>query len=48
MDKLFSKYEAKLSGKMVKSLGESIIKTYLIGACAVLGMSNQDVLSENL
>ena len=47
-DKLFSNYEAKLSGQMVKSLGKSVIKVYLIGACAILGISNQDVLSEDL
>ena len=41
---LFNNYEAKLSGQMVKS----IIRMYSIGACAVLGMSNQDVLSEVL
>ena len=45
MDKLFSNYEAKLSGQMVKSLGKKIIKMYLMGACAVLRMSNQDALS---
>ena len=28
IDKLFSIYEAKLSGQMVKSLGNSIIKMY--------------------
>ena len=33
---------------MVKSLGKSIIKIYLMGACTVLGMSNQDLLSEDL
>ena len=32
----------------MKSLGESIIKMYSMGACAVLGMSNQDMLSEDL
>ena len=49
MDKLFSNYEAKLSGQMVKSLlGKSIIKMYSMGACAVLGMTNQDALSEDL
>ena len=37
VDKLFSIYEAKLSSQMGKSLGKSIIRTYLMGACAVLG-----------
>ena len=48
MDKLFSIYEAKLSSQMVKSLGKSIIKMYLMGACAILGMRNQNTLSEDL
>ena len=34
-----------LLGQMVKSLGKSIIRMYLMGACATLGMSNQDVLN---
>ena len=33
---------------MVKSLSKSIIKMYSMGACAVLGMTNQDALSEDL
>ena len=48
VNKLFSNYEAKLSGQMVKSLGKLIIKMYSVGACAVLGMTNQDALSEDL
>ena len=48
VDKLFNNYEAKLSGQMVKSLGCSVIKMYSMGACAVLGMSNQKALSEDL
>ena len=48
MNKLFNNYEAKLSGQMVKSLGKSIINMYSIRACAVLGISNQDALSEDL
>ena len=48
MDKLFNNYEAKLSGQMVKSLGKSIINMYSMGACAALGISNQDALSEDL
>ena len=46
VDKLFSNYEAKLSGQMVKS--KSIINMYSMGACAALGISNQDALSEDL
>ena len=48
VEKLFNNYEAKLSGQMVKSLGHSIINIYSMGACAVLGMTNQDALSEDL
>ena len=48
MEKLFNNYEAKLSGQMVKSLEHSIINMYSMGACAVLGISNQDALSEDL
>ena len=48
VDKLFNNYEAKLSGQMVKSLGKSIINMYSMGACAALGITNQDALSEDL
>ena len=48
MEKLFNNYNAKLSGQMVKSLGRSIITMYSMGACAVLGISNQDAFSEDL
>ena len=48
VEKLFNNYEAKLSGQMVKLLGCSIIHMYSMGACAVPGISNQDVLSEDL
>ena len=47
-DKLFNNYEAKFSGHMVKSLGKSIINMYSMGACAALGISNQDALNEGL
>ena len=33
---------------MVKSLRKSIINMYSIGACAALGISNQDALSDDL
>ena len=33
---------------MVKSLGKSIINMYSMGACAMLGISNQYALSEDL
>ena len=48
VEKLFNNYEAKLLGQMVKSLRKSIINMYSMGACAVLGISNQDALSEDL
>ena len=32
----------------MKSLGKSIINMYSMGACAVLGINNQDALSEDL
>ena len=48
MEKLFNNYEAEQSGQMVRSLGCSIINMYSMGACAVLGITNQDALSEDL
>ena len=48
VEKLFDNYEAKLSGQMVKSLGKSIINMYSMGACSVLGIRNQEALSEDL
>ena len=48
VEKLFNNYEAILSGQMVKSLGKSIINMYSMGACAALGITNQDALSEDL
>ena len=48
VEKLFNNYEAKLSGQMVKLLGKSIINMYSMGACAVLGITNQEALSEDL
>ena len=38
----------KSSGQMVKSLGHSVISMYSMEACAALGISNQDALSEDL
>ena len=48
VEKLFNNYEAKLSGQMLKSLGKSIINMYSMGACSVLGIRNQEALSEDL
>ena len=46
--KELNNYKAKLSGHMVKSFGHSIINMYSMGACSVLGITNQDALSEDL
>ena len=48
VEKLFDNYEAKLSGQMVKSSGKSIISMFSMGACAALGIINQEALSEDL
>ena len=48
VEKLFNNYEAKLLGQIVKSLGKSIINMYSVGACSVLGITNQEALSEDL
>ena len=48
MEKLFNNYKAKLSGQVVKSLGKSVINMYSMGACAALGITNQEALSEDL
>ena len=48
VEKLFNNYEAKLLGQMVKFLGKSIINMYSMGACSVLGIRNQETLSEDL
>ena len=48
MEKLFNNYETKLLGQMVHSLGCLIINIYSMGACAALGITNQEALSENL
>ena len=36
------------AGQMVRSLGKSIINMYSLGACSVLGITNQEALSEDL
>ena len=48
VEKLLNNHEAKLSGQLVKSLGRSTINMYSMGACSVLGITNQDALSEDL
>ena len=48
VEKLFNNFEAELLGQMLHLLGHSVINMYSMGACAVLGISNQDALSEDL
>ena len=48
VEKRFDNYEAKLSGQMIKSLGKSITNMYSMGACSVLGITNQEALSKDL
>ena len=48
VEKLCDNYEAKLLGQMVKSLGKSIINMHSMRACSVLGITNQEALSEDL
>ena len=48
VEKLVNNYEAKLSGQMVKSLGKLIINMHPMGACAALGISDEDSLSEDI
>ena len=48
VEKLSNNYRAKLLGQMVKSSGKSIIDMYSMGACSVLGIRNQEALSEDL
>ena len=48
VENLSNNYKAKLSGQIVKSLGKSIINMYSMGACSVLGITNQEALSKDL
>ena len=48
VDKLFSNYEAKLSGQTLKSLGKINHQYVFNGNMAALRISNQDALSEDL
>ena len=45
---LLHRYESVLSAQMTKSLGKSIINLYSNIACSVLGIGNQQDLSNNL
>ena len=45
---LLNRYESVLSAQMTKSLGKSIINLYSNIACSVLGIDNQQELSDDL
>ena len=45
---LLNRYESVLSAQMTKSLGKSIINLYSNIACSVLGVGNQQDLSDGL
>ena len=45
---LLNRYESVLSAQITKSLGKSVINLYSNIACSVLGVDNQDALSEDL
>ena len=45
---LFNRYESVLSAQMTKLLGKSIINLYSNIACSVLGIGNQQDLSDDL
>ena len=45
---LINRYESVLSAQMTKSLGKSVINLYSNIACSVLGIGNQQDLSNNL
>ena len=45
---LLNRYESFLSAQMTKSLGKSIINLYSNIACSVLGVGNQQDVSDDL
>ena len=45
---LLNRYESVLSAQMTKSLGKSVINLYSNIACSVLGIDNQQDLSDDL
>ena len=45
---LLNRYQSILSAQMTKSLGRSVINLYSNIACSVLGVGNQQDLSDNL
>ena len=48
INRLLHRYESVLSAQMTKSLGKSVINLYSNIACSVLGVGNQQDLSNNL
>ena len=48
VNKILNQYESVLSAQMTKSLGKSVINLYSNIACSVLGISNQQDLSDDL
>ena len=44
---LLNRYESVLSAQMTKSLGKSVINLYSNIACSVLGIGNQQALSDD-
>ena len=45
---LSNRYESVLSAQMTKSMGKSVINLYSNVACSVLGVGNQQDLSDDL
>ena len=45
---LLNRYESILSAQMTKSLGKSVINLYSNTACSVLGVGNQQDLTDDL
>ena len=45
---LINRYESILSAQMTKSLGKSVINLYSNVACSLLGIGNQQGLSDDL
>ena len=48
VNRLLNRYESVLSAQMTKSLGRSVINLYSNIACSVLGVGNQQDLSDDL
>ena len=48
VDTILNRYESVLSAQMTKCLGKSVINLYSNTACSVLGIGNQQDLSDDL